>query len=453
MLTAKLFVIVSLALSAVHALKVPPGSPCATVCGNVQDRTNKTDIVCEQSEYATTDAGKMFEDCLSCMSTSTYTDDGQNTDLQWMLYNLRYAVSYCVFGYPDNRKNVGSSPCMTSEGCGHYEDPIKYKNLSLDTTAYEYCDAWPGDETFRIDRCQECLHLEGDEFMANYMIALEAGCDQRPAPGLLIGLDGNIFEDKMVNATAASPSASVDPSWFDDGPLTLPIKVAIGAAGVVVLLFLAGAFIIWNGRRRRRAFLRKIESRNSKMAGWASPQQTQQMKSFPFPQQAGATRPETHDTPLSQRPLVRAGWDDSPMTAGTEEKPFPRYFSPYSSQYNSPVSAHDTPGPQWQQTPAPQNIGVALGGDDSSGRWSPERDHTPESYEMHNVDSTDHYRHHQQQQQIYEQQQQVHQQLQQQYPQHPQPPTLAHPGYGRSSESPPRRYGLGEDDAAGGRAF
>jgi hypothetical protein len=91
MLTAKIFVIASLALSAVHALKVPPGSPCATVCGNVQDRTNKTDIVCEQSEYATTDAGKMFEDCLSCMSTSTYTDDGQNTDLQWMLCRFHYS--------------------------------------------------------------------------------------------------------------------------------------------------------------------------------------------------------------------------------------------------------------------------------------------------------------------------------------------------------------------------
>lgn len=281
------------------------------------------------------------------------------------------------------------------------------------------------------------------------IIALQAGCEQKPAPGLMIGLDGNIFEDKMVNATAASPTASVDPSWFDDGPLTLPIKVAIGAAGVVVLLFLAGACIIWNGRRRRRAFLRKIESRNSKMAGWPSPQQTQQMKSFPFPQNAGATRPETHDTPLSQRPLVRAGWDDSPMTAGTEEKPFPRYFSPYSSQYNSPVSAHDTPGPQWQQMPAPQNIGVALGGDDSSGRWSPpspEGNDTPESYEMHQVDSASH--NHQQ-----PQQQNIQQHSQHQHPQHPQPPMLAHPGYGRSSESPPRRYGLNEHEATSGRAF
>lgn len=393
---------------------------------------------------------------------------------------MRYALSYCVFGYPEN--DVVSTPCLTSEGCGHYSDAITYKNLSTDIAAYEYCNAWPGDRTYSVGICQECLNVDGNPFMANCkptafpnpaedlfwrpkrvklttnhadIIALQAGCDQKPSPGLMIGLDGDIFEDKMVNATAASPTASVDPSWFDDGPLTLPIKVAIGAAGVVVLLFLAGACIIWNGRRRRRAFLRKIENRNSKMAGWASPKQghhatMQQLRSYPFPQQPAG--PETHDTPLSQRPLVRAGWDDSPMTAATEEKPYQRYFSPYSSQYNSPVSAQDTPAPQWhtqqlhaqmqQPAAAPQNIGVALGGDDSSGRWSPpspEGHHTPESYEMHRVDTLN-----------YGQPQQQQQQQQHHYPQ---PPVLSHPGYGRNGESATHHPGLNEDDVASGRAF
>lgn len=443
--------LVALALPVAQALIIAPGSPCGPVCGNVLDNTSTKDIVCKQDEYDVTDQGQMYEECLSCLEHSVYADDDNVTDTQWMLYNLRYALSYCVFGYPKN--NVVSTPCMTSEGCGHYADAITYKNLSTDIAAYEYCNAWPGDTTYKVGICQECLDADGNPFMANYIIALQAGCEQKPSPGLMIGLDGDIFGTKMVNTTAASPTASVDPAWFDNGPLTLPVKVAIGAAGVAVLLFLAGACIIWNGRRRRRAFLRKIESRNSKMAGWASPQQgqhatMQQMRSYPFPQQH--TGPETHDTPLSQRPLVRAGWDDSPMTAATEEKPYQRYFSPYSSQYNSPVSAHDTPAPQWQtqqlhsqqqqqQPGMPQNIGVALGGDDSSGRWSPpspEEHDTPESYEMHRVDSA-----------AYQQQQQ------QQQHHYPPPPVLSHPGYGRAGEGASRQHGLNEDDLASGRAF
>lgn len=249
----------------------------------------------------------------------------------------------------------------------------------------------------------------------------------------MIGLDGDIFKDDMVNATAASPTASVNPDWFDNGPLTLPVKVGIAAGGVVLILMLLGACIVWNGRRRRRAFLRRIEARNSKMGGWPSPQQQQQqMRSYPFPQ-APSTGNEMHDTPLSQRPL-RGGWDDSPMTAGTDEKGFPRYFSPYSSQYNSPISAQDTPAPQWQ-TPATQNIGVALGGDDERDRWTPPSPPSPESYEMHHVESAGSGSRH----------------VQPQYP--PQPPTLAHPGYGRTSESPPRRYGLNDPDAPSDRAF
>lgn len=82
-----------------------------------------------------------------------------------MTDNLRYAISYCVFGYPEHE--VSDSPCKTSQGCGHYEEAAKYNNLSTDVAAYEYCNAWPGDRTFRVDQCQDCLQLEGNSYMAN----------------------------------------------------------------------------------------------------------------------------------------------------------------------------------------------------------------------------------------------------------------------------------------------
>jgi hypothetical protein len=81
----RLSTLAALALPVVHAIIVAPGSPCGPVCGNVLDDTSKKDIVCKQEEYGVTDEGQMFEECVSCLSHSVYTDDGNETDTQWML--------------------------------------------------------------------------------------------------------------------------------------------------------------------------------------------------------------------------------------------------------------------------------------------------------------------------------------------------------------------------------
>lgn len=117
-------------------------------------------------------------------------------------------------------------------------------------------------------------------------------------------------------------------------------------------------------------------------------------KGWPSPLQVGGMK-EVSDTPLSQKPL--RAWDDSPMSAHSDQ-PFPRYFSPYSSQFNSPVSATDAQQPQWpvlgasqmlqhqQQQNMTQNIGLALGGDDASSAKGKDK---AEVYEMQNVDPHD----------------------------------------------------------------
>ena len=196
----------------------------------------------------------------------------------------------------------------------------------------------------------------------------------------------------------------MNPDWFDNGPLDIGAKAGIGAASAIVLLALVGCCIIWRGKRRRRAFLRNYEPGGSRMRprakGWPSPIHIHGMQ-------------EVSDTPVSQRPL--RAWDDSPQSARSDQ-PFPRYVSPYSSHFGSPVSASDGQGhppmPQWpalgiteqqmlaqmqmaqqQQQQLKQegrrsvNIGVALGGDDSSTDYgSKSKDGTEEAYEMHRVD-------------------------------------------------------------------
>lgn len=246
---------------------------------------------------------------------------------------------------------------------------------------------------------------------------LQAGCEQQPVPGVGLGLSGDVFSTDDVEVTAPSPTAAVDPNWFDHGPISLGAKVGIAIGGLILVLSIAGFCIVWNGKRRRRAYLRTLEKKYGNQ-GWPSPQ----------------NHAEMFETPVSQHPL--RGWDDSPMSVQTEaEKLWPRYVSPYSSQYNSPVSGNEGPSMQWPAAAlSPQReIGVALGGEDPTDKWAAStlhegkgKDKQPESYEMHNVDSAGGSRPSQ------------HTHTTQAAP------VLGHPGYGRKSDSPPLRYALNE---------
>ncbi|KAH7152347.1 hypothetical protein B0J13DRAFT_658746 [Dactylonectria estremocensis] len=425
------FAAAGLAIPAANAILVAPNSPCSSNCGNVLGSTSASDIVCSQDSYSS-GAGQVFDNCVSCEITSDYSNSGE-TDQQWALYNLRYAVSYCLFGTPDN-SDVITTPCITSKACGPFKEAIEFKNLSSNVDSYDYCTLWPVTDSADFKGCKECLQAGSQDYLANFVIALQAGCEQQPVYGLTIGLEGSVFSTEVVNITEPSAVATANPDWFDDGPITLGAKVGIAIGGLVFILTLLGCGVVWNGKRRRRAFLRQLETKHSQN-GWP----------YPHPIEMHETR-DVHATPLSQRPL--RGWDDSPMSATTTEKTYPRYFSPYSSQYNSPVSAQDGgPSMQWpgathaaSHSPA---AAFALNAE-LSNRWDPShadahrRQGSAETYEMHRVDSSAGA--------SFRDRMQAHHAMAQE------PPVLSHPGYGRSENSPPRRYPVAEDDLKIGSA-
>ncbi|KAH6611146.1 centromere microtubule binding cbf5 [Trichoderma cornu-damae] len=410
-------------LPAAEAILVAPNSPCSTNCGNVLDSTSTGDIVCAPGQYAGgygNGAGAVFKGCIECELGSGYTTKDNHTDNMAALYNLRYAVSYCVFNEPPHHDFV-DSPCVTSKACGAFTEAIAYHNLSVDYDDYGYCAAWPIGDTVDYHGCIECLQVT-NRYLANFITVLEAGCEQRPIPGANLGLQGNIFSSDIVNITDPTPTAEADPAWIDHGPLTLGGKVGIAAGGFILLLILAGAAVICKGRRRRRAFLRNLQANMP------------QMKSNPGGWPSMPAQHDANETPLSQRPL--RSWDDSPMTISTE-KTFPRYFSPYSSQFNSPISATDAnhmpwPEPALASPHSPREIGLALGSavdtdnNGSNERWplSPgdKGKMKDESYEMQHVDSAG--------SAIVPNKQPIHVEA----------PILGHPGYGRNSDSPPRQY-------------
>ncbi len=82
---------VIIALSALahqaQAIIVAQNSPCEKNCGNVLNMDTVDQIVCDDADYGTT-AGKVFQSCVACESTSPYAITNGNqpeSDLQAML--------------------------------------------------------------------------------------------------------------------------------------------------------------------------------------------------------------------------------------------------------------------------------------------------------------------------------------------------------------------------------
>jgi hypothetical protein len=114
----RLYIPVAVTFSAVaQALLVVPTSPnCADLCGNALDRTSGSEITCTDSGYSSSTYGADFEACIACEISSTYYDPTtQISDLHWALYNIRFALSWCLFGW-DNNTNIADTPCITRYG-------------------------------------------------------------------------------------------------------------------------------------------------------------------------------------------------------------------------------------------------------------------------------------------------------------------------------------------------
>lgn len=196
------------------------------------------------------------------------------------------------------------------------------------------------------------------------MVMLQVGCDQKPALGSTLSVQGGIFSTSIVNETAPTPTDS----WTDNtnsGPISLGGKVGIAIGGLCLVLAITGFCIVCNGRRRRRAFLRKLEMRH-KDAGWP----------HPFAAGAGIVHrgPDMNETPLSQKPL--RGWDDSPQSATASEPSYARYFSPYSSQQTSPVNGGDAHMNMAHQWPQEFHDEPTYGGYPSSAQEQTMQDHS-----------------------------------------------------------------------------
>lgn len=97
-----------------RALLVAPNSPCASSCGNQLTTTSIAEITCFDQDYASNTYGAAFQSCINCEVASTYVDPVSNmSDTQALLYNVRFALASCLYGWDDFTPTI-ESQCLTS---------------------------------------------------------------------------------------------------------------------------------------------------------------------------------------------------------------------------------------------------------------------------------------------------------------------------------------------------
>ncbi|KIH90854.1 hypothetical protein SPBR_09055 [Sporothrix brasiliensis 5110] len=147
--------IISLFAASSTALRVTPGSACASYCldngddigQSANSTTTPSDIVCNDDDYWSTTVG--------------------TSDVEWYLYNVRYAVDVCLFSSPgpSSSHSSTSSPCVLSGTCLSLQKALDTGNVNpSNETQYQYCTADGGVfGRTALSNCAQCLQTNSEQ--------------------------------------------------------------------------------------------------------------------------------------------------------------------------------------------------------------------------------------------------------------------------------------------------
>ncbi|TDZ13131.1 hypothetical protein C8035_v000027 [Colletotrichum spinosum] len=245
------------------SLKVTPGSDCAALClggpngttvESAATGTSSSDIVCEDSQYNTTGTGIKFKNCVSCLQKSE-ASKGPDSDAAWFLYNVRYSVDVCLFNYPDAISTI-NSPCIINSACLPLKNALTAGLTKPEAGGlYDYCTA--DSDKFASSNwwsCVRCLQSsDSQSYLSNFLIALKAGCQQKPADGTLLGLTGQLFSSNAVNITE-TPANTTLPGDGGASSTTMTVGTIVGIAvgGGLVFIGAIALFIVYCRRQRKQ---------------------------------------------------------------------------------------------------------------------------------------------------------------------------------------------------------
>ncbi|KFY10482.1 hypothetical protein V492_05002 [Pseudogymnoascus sp. VKM F-4246] len=244
-------------------------------------------------------------------------------------------------------RTVPSSPCASLCGdvtsttgsdilCTEADlNSAKGQQLSPNVSTYDYCPGMPPGDA--VKRCSDCIRQGEHTYLSNYFTTILAGCAvQNGAP---IPLDHTIFSAEFVTLTDGTSHDDDSGSTSKSPIMSLGTRVGIAIGGICVLFAAIGITIVCCGKRRRRARMAERQRRAEEYTGFGSTNRV-----MPAPRLT--TKWESN---------MSGVMEESPMSANTylNDK---HGFSPYSSQYNSPVSARDAVAPQKWDWPQQQGF-------------------------------------------------------------------------------------------------
>ncbi|KAJ5681837.1 uncharacterized protein N7477_001777 [Penicillium maclennaniae] len=216
------------------------------------------------SQYDQT-KGRDFEDCIKCELESTYVDRlSGESDVNWGLYNLRFAFTTCVFGYPAVVTNQ-TSQCPVA--CAGIEPAVEI-NL-LDPTADNFQD-WCKSTAFAdniINTCEFCYNLTseavnpgttgGQVYLANFLESIRYNCHYSAT----IGSPFDISPSRIFTEVLLPSSMSLSTATASSGGVNLGLVIALPVLGfIIILIVLATCCFFFIRYRRKRVRRNRYQS-------------------------------------------------------------------------------------------------------------------------------------------------------------------------------------------------
>ncbi|KAJ4306295.1 hypothetical protein N0V88_001094 [Collariella sp. IMI 366227] len=250
-------------------------------------------------------------------------------------------------------------------------DPNSSNTRGTDITCLD--TAYSSAAGTKFKDCMTCLQTstfsqgsESDTMWFLYFVALEAGCRQQPASGVLLGLDDTIFSVNRISI--------VDPTTLkqkQDGTpkqgLSTPAIVGIAAGGMVFLLVVAGfTFVCLRKRKNKQKrasaeadFYNKINNRHRSTGSFQC--QTHMISPRFWP---SAGNEEATPTPMSDAPDAPDAHDRrSSILKPHGPDPYPEQDTttttlvfPPRKPPSTPHNHHPTP-PQAHTSPSTAGVG------------------------------------------------------------------------------------------------
>ncbi|OQD82614.1 hypothetical protein PENANT_c020G06156 [Penicillium antarcticum] len=238
----------------VSGLRTTTGSPCADVCGTITNTTS-SEISCLDQAYNTTSTGKDFEKCISCqLESDFYISATGESDVDWGLYNLRYAFSTCVFGYPDSISNT-SSPCPVA--CDGVRPAVR---TDIEDPNISNLHSWCDDVSFAdnvVNTCEFCYNLTTTQvYMANFLESIRYNCHFKTATGKTF----DIAPSRIFTQSLLPSSLSLTTPTTGGSNVNLGVVIAVPIVGFIIILIALATCCFFFIRHRRKKTRRTRQS-------------------------------------------------------------------------------------------------------------------------------------------------------------------------------------------------